>query len=121
VIDNTAAIASWRLWMRVAHGLSGDVTPRDGDGAVFAETGAGGVLAVTHEGVVLVHADGTRRVIAEDVPHALAVIAACGHVAIEDVLDGTEPGPPEEGFVAWLWSTFGVAPPPSAIPGDERS
>ena len=102
-----AAIATWRLWMRRTHSLAGGVTPREGDG--FAETEAGGVLRVTATGaVILVGEDGRRRVIADDVPRALAVIAACGNAHLEDVLEGAPPGEPEEGLVAWLASTFGA-------------
>ncbi len=94
--------------MRLAHSPAGGVTPREHDG--FAETEAGGVLVVAADGVVLVAEDGRRRVLAPDVPRALAVIAACGAVPLEDVLDGARPGEPEEGLVAWLASTFGIGP-----------
>lgn len=109
-----AAVATWRLWMRRTHSAAGGVTPREQDG--FAETEAGGVLTVDPSGaVVLVGEDGRRRVLADDVPSALAVIAACGNVQLEDVLDGAPPGEPEEGLVAWLGSTFGVEVPRCAV------
>ncbi len=128
-MDNRAALATWRLWMRLTHSRAGDVTPCEpsrgtGPFVRFGETGDGDAIAVwapsgaVERGPVVLLGDGGEiRVLANDVPNALALLAACGHVGIADVvLRGAEAGEPEEGLVAWLAETFGVRPP-----GDVRA
>jgi hypothetical protein len=133
-MDNLKAIDAWKNWSSENENYAGDVSPADPsegnfwfrEGAkeaarhfhVFATGGDGSMIAVySKDGasfakgpVVHLSHEGEVYIVAEDVPHALGVIAASGE-NYEMVMYGEETEGTDEALSAWLKETFDVKPP----------
>jgi hypothetical protein len=136
-VKNLEVVAAWKAWAEEAQNFAGDVSAADPEVSfwfasnsktanrffhVFASGGDGSLLAIWSEDgdafddapVVLLGHEGDVYLLADDVPHALALVAASGENFEAAVLEEEETVP-DAALTAWLHAAYNLPLPEGLV------